>query len=239
MLANRYHRFGKRLFDLALAIPALILLAPLFALLALLVRLRLGSPVLFCQVRPGRRGRLFTMYKFRTMLDLRDQDGNLLPDEQRTTYFGRFLRRTSLDELPELWNVIRGEMSLVGPRPLLTRYLGRYTPEQSRRHEVLPGITGWAQVNGRNAIDWDERLVMDVWYVDNLSLWLDLKTIAMTFFKVLSRDGMIEEGTLSDFWGTQGPPPGGRLAYPAEQDETHLLERSRHHAIVPIIERPV
>lgn len=227
----------NRFCDLALTLPALILLAPWLALLAFLVRLKLGSPVLF-QVRPGMHCRLFTS-KFRTMLDLRDQDGNLLPDEQRTTPFGRFLRRTSLDELPGLWNVIRGEMSLVGPRPLLTRYLGRYKPEQTRRHEVLPEITGWAQVNGRSAVDWDERLVMDVWYVENLSLWLDLKTIAITFFKVLSRDGMIEEGALSDSWGTQGPPPGGRLAYPAEQDETHLLERSHHRAIAPPIERPV
>jgi len=203
-----YRTFGKRLFDLALTIPALILLSPVLALLALLVRLRLGSPVLFRQVRPGRHGRLFTMCKFRTMLDLRDKDGNLLPDEQRLTPFGRSLRRTSLDELIELWNVMRGEMSLVGPRPLLIRYLDRYTSEQARRLEVLPGITGWAQVNGRNAATWEERFALDVWYVDNLSLWLDIKIIAMTFFKVVSREGVLEGGSCAEeFWGTQGPPP--------------------------------
>jgi lipopolysaccharide/colanic/teichoic acid biosynthesis glycosyltransferase len=220
MSAKRYRNFGKRLLDLALVIPALILLSPLFALLALLVRFRLGSPVLFRQVRPGKNGKLFAMYKFRTMLDLCDQDGRLLPDENRVTPFGRVLRRTSLDELPQLWNVLRGEMSLVGPRPLLVRYLERYTPKQARRHEVLPGIAGWAQMNGRNTVEWDKRLAMDVWYVDNLSLWLDFKIIAMTFLKVLLRAGTVEEGEFPDFWGTHGPPPGRRLVYPADQGET-------------------
>jgi lipopolysaccharide/colanic/teichoic acid biosynthesis glycosyltransferase len=214
-----YQTFGKRLLDLALVIPALILFSPVLAVVASLVRLRLGSPVFFCQVRPGRRGRPFTMYKFRTMLDLRDKVGNLLPDEQRLTRFGRFLRRTSLDELPELWNVLRGEMSLVGPRPLLTRYLDRYTPEQARRHEVRPGITGWAQINGRHAVEWDERLAMDVWYVDNLSFWLDIKIVFQTPIKVFSREGIIDEGRVPDFWGTQEPPSSDRLVYPAEQDE--------------------
>lgn len=219
-----YRTFGKRLLDLALTISALILLSPLLALLALLVRLKLGPSVLFRQVRPGKHGKLLTIHKFRTMLDLRDQDGRLLPDEQRLTPFGCFLRNTSLDELPALWNVIRGEMSLVGPRPLLTRYLDRYTPEQARRHEVLPGITGWAQINGRNAAAWNEKLAMDVWYVDNLSIRLDIEIIALTFIKVLLREGTVEAGNIPDFWGTQGPPLGGRLAYPADEDETHLLE---------------
>lgn len=224
MSAKRYRSFGKRLFDLALVIPALILLSPLLALLALLLRLKLGSPVLFRQVRPGKHSELFKIYKFRTMLDLRDKDGKLLPDEKRLTLFGRFLRNTSLDELPGLWNVIRGEMSLVGPRPLLVRYLDRYTPEQARRHEVLPGITGWAQINGRNGAEWDEKFAMDVWYVDNLSFWLDIKIIAVTLGKVLLREGTIEASNVPDFWGTLRPPPDGRLAYPADEDETHLLE---------------
>jgi sugar transferase EpsL len=215
-----YRVFGKRLFDLALTIPALILLAPLLTVLAILVRVRLGSPVLFRQVRPGLHGRPFTIYKFRTMLDLRDKDGNLLPDEHRLTPFGRFLRRASLDELIELWDVVLGEMSLVGPRPLLMRYLNRYTPEQARRHQVCPGITGWAQVNGRNAATWEDRFAMDVWYVDHLSLWLDIKIIATTFLKVLVREGVLEGGSCSEeFWGSQGVPPGGPSAYSAEQNE--------------------
>jgi sugar transferase EpsL len=204
MLANRYHRFGKRLFDLALAIPALILFAPLFALLALLVRLKLGSPVLFRQQRPGLHGQPFTILKFRTMTDARDAQGNLLPDEDRLTPFGQFLRSTSLDEFPELFNVLKGEMSLVGPRPLLMRYLDRYTPEQMRRHEVKPGITGWAQINGRNDIPWERKFALDVWYVDHQSLWLDLKTIVMTVWKVLKHEGISQEGYFSspEFMGT-------------------------------------
>lgn len=224
MLENWYPNFGKRLLDLILVIPALILLSPVLALLALLVRFKLGSPVLFCQARPGKDGELFRIYKFRTMLDLRDQDGRLLPDEKRVTPFGCFLRRASLDELPELWNVVRGEMSLVGPRPLLVRYLARYTSDQMRRHDVLPGITGWAQINGRNTAEWGKRLTLDVWYVDNLSLWLDVKIITITFLKVLLGDGTTEAGKVPDFWGIQAPPLGGRLAYPADEDETHLLE---------------
>lgn len=199
-----YQRYGKRLLDLAMTIPALILLSPVLALLALLVRLKLGSPVLFRQQRPGLHGRPFTLLKFRTMMDLRDKDGNPLPDEDRLTPFGQFLRSTSLDELPELFNVLKGEMSVVGPRPLLMRYLDRYSPEQVRRHEVKPGITGWAQVNGRNALTWERKFDLDVWYVDHQSLWLDLKIIALTGRKIIIREGITWEGhaTGYEFMGT-------------------------------------
>ena len=192
-----YHAFGKRLLDLALTIPALVLLSVLFALSALLVRLKLGSPVLFRQQRPGLYGRPFTILKFRTMTGDRDAQGNLLPDEDRLTPFGQFLRSTSLDELPELINVLKGEMSLVGPRPLLMRYLGRYSPEQMRRHEAKPGLTGWAQVNGRNDISWEEKFNLDVWYVDHQSLWLDLRIIALTGWKILTREGVSQPGCFS------------------------------------------
>jgi lipopolysaccharide/colanic/teichoic acid biosynthesis glycosyltransferase len=184
----------KRLFDLlASAIGLLILLLPL-ALLAWLVSRKLGSPILFTQVRPGLQGKPFRMVKFRTMTDARDASGALLPDAQRLTPFGRFLRASSLDELPELWNVLRGEMSLVGPRPLLMEYLPLYSPEQARRHEVLPGITGWAQVNGRNAISWADKFALDVWYVDNRSLWLDLHILWLTVRKVMRREGITAKG---------------------------------------------
>lgn len=197
-----YIRWGKRFLDLALTIPALILLAPLFALLALLVWIKHGSPVLFHQQRPGLHGRPFTMLKFRTMNDARDAQGNLLPDEDRLTPFGQFLRSTSLDELPELLLVLKGDMSLVGPRPLRMNYLNRYTPEQRRRHDVMPGITGWAQMNGRNAISWEERFELDVWYVDHQSLWLDLEIIALTVWKVLKRESTsFPDGTAYDFKG--------------------------------------
>lgn len=189
-----YRHFGKRAFDLAAAGAAGVLLAPLAALLALLVRLRLGSPVLFRHVRPGRGGEPFTLYKLRTMRDLFDEAGEPLPDEERLTRFGRFLRRTSLDELPELWNVLRGDMSLVGPRPLLLEYLPRYSPRQARRHEVRPGITGWAQIHGRNAIAWEEKLERDAWYVDHLSFLLDLRILARTVGQVLRREGISAEG---------------------------------------------
>jgi len=194
----------KRLFDLALASLALVLLLPLFLLLAVLVWLFLGSPILFHQRRPGLHGKPFTIYKFRTMTGERDADGNLLPDSQRLTPFGRFLRSTSLDELPELFNVLKGDMSLVGPRPLLMQYLDRYTPEQMRRHEVRPGITGWAQVNGRNGANWEQRFVLDVWYVDNGSLWLDLTIIVRTAWKVLVREGINQPGhaTMEEFVGS-------------------------------------
>ncbi len=184
------YRTLKRPLDLLLAAAALLLLAPLIGLTALAVRVTMGAPVLFRQQRPGLRGVPFTMLKFRTMSDARDAAGNLLPDAQRLTRLGRILRATSLDELPELINVVRGEMSLVGPRPLLMAYLPRYNAQQSRRHEVRPGITGWAQVNGRNAISWDDKFALDVWYVDHLSLALDLRILALTLWKVLRREGI-------------------------------------------------
>jgi lipopolysaccharide/colanic/teichoic acid biosynthesis glycosyltransferase len=182
---------------------ALILLSPLFALLALLVRLRLGSPVFFRQMRPGLLGKPFSMVKFRTMTDARDAEGRLLPDGERLTPFGRFLRSTSLDELPELWNVLRGDMSLVGPRPLLLAYLDRYSPEQARRHEVRPGITGLAQVNGRNALTWEEKFRLDVVYVDTWTFGLDLRILAKTVVAVLRREGIAAPGqsTVEEFRG--------------------------------------
>jgi lipopolysaccharide/colanic/teichoic acid biosynthesis glycosyltransferase len=200
-----YRVVGKRLLDLALALLALVVLAPLYALLAALVRRTLGAPVLFRQQRPGYRGQPFTLVKFRTMTEARDAQGNLLPDAERLTPLGRFLRSTSLDELPELWNVLRGEMSWVGPRPLLMRYLERYTPEQMRRHEVRPGITGWAQVNGRNAISWSDKFALDVWYVDHVSLWLDLRILALTAWKILRREGVSAPGqaTAKEFMGSE------------------------------------
>ena len=189
-----------------LTIPALLVLALVWAVLALLVRLKLGAPVLFRQQRPGSHGKPFALYKFRTMTNARDAQGNLLPDAERLIGLGRFLRATSLDELPELFNVLRGEMSLVGPRPLLMKYLDRYTPEQMRRHEVKPGITGWAQVNGRNALTWEQKFALDVWYVDHQSLWLDLKIIAMTAWKILKREGISQPGhaTMEEFKGAFG-----------------------------------
>ena len=180
----------KRLIDIVAATMLLVILFPLLFILAVLIRVTMGTPVLFKQKRPGLHGKPFTMYKFRTMTDERDAQGNLLPDEQRLTRLGRFLRSTSLDELPELINVLKGEMSLVGPRPLLMKYLNRYTPEQLRRHEVKPGITGWAQVNGRNAISWEERFQLDIWYVDHWNLWLDLKILLTTLVKVFRREGI-------------------------------------------------
>ena len=194
---------NKRLFDLVLAIPALIFLVPVTVVLILLLRISIGKGVFFSQNRPGLHGKPFTNYKFRTMTDELDGDGNLLPDGERLTPLGRFLRKTSLDELPELFNVIKGDMSIVGPRPLLMQYLDRYTPEQARRHEVKPGITGWAQVNGRNAISWEDKFKLDVWYVDNWSLWLDVKIVAITVMKVLKREGIKQPGhaTIKEFMG--------------------------------------
>jgi len=193
----------KRFFDFALSIPAFFLLSFLMLIIVVMVRLKIGSPVLFLQVRPGLHGKPFVIYKFRTMADDRDGDGNLLPDGERLTRLGRFLRKTSMDELPELFNVIKGDMSIVGPRPLLMQYLDRYTPEQARRHELKPGITGWAQVNGRNAISWEDKFKLDVWYVDNWSLWLDVKVIFMTVARVLQREGInaTGEATISEFRG--------------------------------------
>ena len=196
----------KRLFDAVMAAVGLVLLSPLMALVALLVRWRIGPPVLFAQERPGLGGRPFRIYKFRTMREARDAAGAPLPDELRLAPLGRFLRTTSLDELPELFNVLRGDMSLVGPRPLLMEYLPLYTPEQARRHEVRPGLTGWAQVNGRNAISWEQKFALDVWYVDNRSLLLDLRILALTAAKVLAREGISQEGraTMGRFTGSGG-----------------------------------
>jgi len=184
----------KRLFDVFSAALGLILLSPVIAALAWMIRSRLGSPVLFRQIRPGLNGQPFQMVKFRTMRDAIGPDGQPLPDSERMTPFGSFLRSTSLDELPELWNVLKGDMSLVGPRPLLMEYLPLYSPEQARRHEVRPGVTGWAQVNGRNALSWEERFRLDVWYVGNRSFWLDLKILALTVKKVFVREGINAEG---------------------------------------------
>jgi sugar transferase EpsL len=185
-----YRLFGKRMLDLAVTIPTLILLFPVFISLIILVRLKLGVPVFFRQVRPGLYGKPFTMSKFRTMLDLRDEAGNLLSDEQRLTPLGSFLRSTSLDELPELLHVLKGKMSLVGPRPWFMKYLPYYTEQERKRFEVLPGITGWAQVNGRNDLSWDERLACDVWYVENSTLMLDLKILWLTLWKVCRRENV-------------------------------------------------
>lgn len=198
-----YRKIGKRLFDLAASAAGLLLLGPLLLILCGLVRWRLGSPIFFRQKRPGMDGELFEILKFRTMTDARGEDGALLPDAERLVSFGRFLRSTSLDELPELWNVLKGEMSLVGPRPLLVEYLARYSPEQARRHEVRPGVTGWAQVNGRNAVSWAQRLKMDVWYVDHVSFWLDLKILFLTIWKTVRREGISAPGeaTMTSFLG--------------------------------------
>lgn len=195
----------KRMFDLFLSFFALGFLLPVILVVALLIRLKLGSPVFFRQTRPGKDGAPFQMVKFRTMLDAVDKHGNALPDSQRMTSFGSFLRSASLDELPELWNVLKGDMSLVGPRPLLMEYLPLYTKEQYRRHKVRPGITGWAQVNGRNAISWEDKFRLDVWYVDNRSFWLDLKILFLTVKKVLFRDGISGQGeaTMSKFTGSK------------------------------------
>lgn len=194
----------KRLIDFFAAATGIFCLWPLLLVVGILVRQKLGSPVVFSQVRPGLGGKPFRMYKFRTMTDARDAQGQLLPDDVRLTAFGRFLRSTSLDELPELWNVLKGEMSLVGPRPLLMEYLPLYTAEQSRRHEARPGITGWAQVNGRNAISWEDKFRLDVWYVDNQSLWLDIRILWMTVKKVIVREGIAAAGeaTTTKFTGS-------------------------------------
>jgi len=193
----------KRSVEWLLVIVAAPLLLVLLALLSVVVAWRLGRPVFFRQVRPGRHGKLFTLYKFRTMTDARDAEGRLLPDAARLTPFGRFLRSTSLDELPSLLNFVRGEIALVGPRPLLVDYLPLYSPVQARRHEVRPGLTGWAQVNGRNTLSWDDRLALDIWYVDNRSLGLDLKIIALTLLRVVRREGITGEGsaTMTRFEG--------------------------------------
>lgn len=197
-------RFSKRLFDLLATTLGLVIVLPLTLVISLLVWIFLGTPVLFRQQRPGYKGRPFITFKFRTMTDCCGPNGNLLPDSERLTSFGRFLRSTSLDDLAQLFNVLRGEMSLVGPRPLLMQYIKRYTPEQMRRHDVLPGITGWAQIHGRNVLDWDEKFRLDVWYVDHWSFWLDMKILILTPWKVFKREGINQPGhvTAEEFKGS-------------------------------------
>jgi sugar transferase EpsL len=198
----------KRGFDLLFALVGMALLWPVIAVIALVLRWKLGAPVVFAQMRPGLNGHPFRMFKFRTMTDERGADGELLPDAQRLTHLGRFLRSSSLDELPELWNVLRGDMSIVGPRPLLMEYLPLYSPRQMRRHDVRPGLTGWAQVNGRNALSWPEKFELDLWYVEHRSLWLDLRIVARTFERVLARDGIAHVGdaTMPKFTGNEDAP---------------------------------
>lgn len=195
----------KRTVDVLAAVMGLLVMSPVFLIVSSFIMADLGRPVLFSQLRPGRDGKLFRMYKFRTMRDVVGADGRQIPDSDRLTRLGRLLRSTSMDELPELINVLLGHMSLVGPRPLLPQYLERYTPEQARRHDVKPGITGWAQVNGRNALTWEEKFQLDVWYVDNWSLWLDLRILLMTAAKVLKREGITSEGhaTAPEFTGSK------------------------------------
>lgn len=207
---------SKRIFDLCLVLPGLVLVSPILGIVALLTWLSLGVPVLFRQTRPGFMGRPFVNLKFRTMKDAHDPQGNPLPDHLRLTSLGRFLRSTSLDELPELFNVLKGEMSLVGPRPLLLQYLERYSPEQFRRHHVLPGITGWAQINGRNALTWEEKFRLDLWYVDHWSLWLDVRILALSPWKVFKREGISQPGhaTAEEFMGN----PPQENASPASLD---------------------
>jgi len=205
-----YRRFGKRLLDIVLVTTALVLLSPVALVVAIAIRLTMGPPVIFRQLRPGLHGKPFVIYKFRTMLDLRDEQGNLLPDEQRLTRLGKFLRRFSLDEIPQLWNVLKGDMSVVGPRPLLMEYLPLYTPEQARRHEVKPGLVGLVIMSGRNILDWDEKFKLDVWYVDNLSFWLDLKILVWSAWKALKGEGVSAKGyeTMPRFEGRAFPRRG-------------------------------
>ena len=197
-------RLIKSLVDRSLAAIVLIFLSPFIAILAIAIYFKMGSPVIFSQPRGGKKNSSFTFYKFRTMTDQKDSDGKLLPDMERLTPLGEFLRQTSLDELPQLWNVLRGDMSFIGPRPFIAAYLDRYTPEQSRRHDVAPGITGWAQINGRNSITWEEKFALDLWYIDNWSLWLDLKILYLTVFKIVSKEGVDEDRntTSTEFMGT-------------------------------------
>lgn len=195
--------FIKRSFNIIVTLVGLIVLSIPFFMIAVIIKVTSKGPVFFKQQRPGKNNRLFLLYKFRTMTNQRDENGNLLPDEKRLTGIGKFLRKLSLDELPELWNVLKGDMSIVGPRPLLKEYLTKYTPEQARRHEMKPGITGWAQVNGRNAITWEQKFKFDVWYVDNWNLWVDLKIIIMTIILVLKAEGINQPGhaTMEKFQG--------------------------------------
>ena len=203
-VSRKLQRSLKCIADRGVAAIALAILSPVLLIVAIAIYIRMGSPVLFAQPRPGKKGRIFTFYKFRTMTSDRDSEGNLLPDEQRLTAFGQFLRHTSLDELPQLWNVLKGDMSVVGPRPLMVEYLTRYNPQQARRHDVKPGITGWAQINGRNTITWEEKFKLDVWYVEHWNLWLDLKILLQTVWKVLQKEGIsqVNHVTVEDFMGS-------------------------------------
>ncbi len=224
-----YLTFGKRLFDIAVSLTLLALASPALAMVAVVVQLRLGSPVLFRQLRPGLNERPFRVLKFRTMTDACDAEGRLLPDAQRLTKLGRFLRTWSLDELPQLFNVLRGDMSLVGPRPLMMRYLPRYTPRQRRRHAVKPGVTGLAQVCGRNDLDWPRRLALDVWYAEHASLWLDVSILWRTVLRVLDRHGVRAGGgaEIAEFWGTHAPRLTALHTLPAEESkqvEPHFLK---------------
>ena len=203
--ASFYEKYIKRALDILLSATALLILWPVLLVTAILVRTKLGSPVVFCQERPGKDEKIFRLYKFRSMTDEKDADGNLLPDEVRLTKFGRFLRSTSLDELPELWNILKGDMSIVGPRPLLVKYLPYYTAEERHRHDVRPGLTGWAQVNGRNTLSWEEKFRYDVFYVEHVSFALDLKTVILTVINVLRREGISSEtaATMEEFHGSK------------------------------------
>lgn len=205
--ASFYEKYIKRLLDIVLSGGALIVLSPVLLVTAILVRAKLGSPVIFCQERPGKDEKIFRLYKFRSMTDEKDEQGNLLPDDVRLTKFGKLLRSTSLDELPELWNILKGDMSIVGPRPLLVKYLPLYNQEQRRRHDVRPGLTGWAQANGRNAISWEEKFRLDVWYVQNVSFAVDVKTVFLTIKGVFRRDGISSDtaATMEEFKGTKEP----------------------------------
>ena len=200
-----YEKYIKRLLDIVLSAGALIVLSPILLITAILVRVKLGSPVIFCQERPGKDEKIFHLYKFRTMTDGKDEQGNLLPDEVRLTKFGKLLRGLSLDELPELWNILKGDMSIVGPRPLLVKYLPLYNEEQKHRHDVRPGLTGWAQVHGRNAITWEEKFALDVWYVGHVSFLTDVKIVLLTVKKVFCRDGISSATsvTMEEFKGTK------------------------------------
>lgn len=207
----------KRVLDVVIATLALVMFLPLLVVIAVLVFAKMGSPVLFIQDRPGLKGKPFRIYKFCTMKDLRGEEGEPLPDEDRLTVLGKWMRKWSLDELPALFNVLKGEMSIVGPRPLLPQYLDRYTPEQARRHEVKPGVTGWAQVNGRNDISWEEKFELDVWYVDNRSLWLDLKILFLTLIKVINREGISQQGRATVDYFTGSPDSAAKSGSPEKK----------------------
>lgn len=198
---KKLQQFVKESMDRIVAFAALLIFFPVLAIVAILISLQMGFPILFVQPRCGQNSQIFNFYKFRTLTNDRDQEGNLLPDEQRSTPLGQFLRRSSLDELPQLWNVLKGDMSLVGPRPLVVRYLPRYTPEQARRHEVKPGVTGWAQINGRNGISWEKKFSLDVWYVEHWNLWLDLKILVLTAWIVMRKEGTSQQ---EEFRGSSG-----------------------------------